>query len=138
MGRRARPLPAGVKQLRARIERWRTTRERRTAMPSELWSEAADLARVHGAYPVARGLRISFEGLKRRLAESTEDSQAIAARPRAFVEMSGAELLGGPVVPGTVLELCDASGTRLLIHLARVMEVDVASLVGAAFRQRRA
>lgn len=138
MARRARPLPAGVKQLRGRIERWRTTRERRTAMPAELWSEAADLAHVHGAYPVAHALRISFDGLKRRIAEATRGSKAIAERPRAFVEMTGAELLGGPMVPGTVLELCDASGTRLLLHLARVMEVDVASLVGAAFRQRRA
>jgi len=137
MGRRARPVSAGVKHLRTRIERWRTTRERRTAMPPKLWAEAARLARGHGVYPVARALRISFEGLKRRIAESTAASRATAGGPSAFVEMTGAELLGGPVVPGTVVELSDAAGTRLAIHLAREVEVDVASLV-AAFRQRRA
>jgi hypothetical protein len=69
MARRARPVSARVKQLRARIERWRTTRERRTSMPSDLWAEAARLAQGHGVYPVARALRISYEGLKRRIAE---------------------------------------------------------------------
>jgi hypothetical protein len=53
------------------------------------------------------------------------------------VELTGADLLGGSVVPGTVVELSDAAGTRLAIHLARKVEVDVASLV-AAFRQRGA
>jgi hypothetical protein len=109
MGRQARPLSAGVKQLRARIERWRTTRERRTAMSPELWAEATRQAQGHGVYRVARALRIR----------------------------TGAELLGGPVVSGTVVELSDAAGTRLAIRLARETEVDVASLV-AAFRLRRA
>lgn len=137
MGRRARPVSAGVKQLRTRIERWRTTRERRTAMPPKFWAEAASLAQSHGVYPVARALRISFEGLKRRIAESMAGSRTAAGRPSAFVEMTGAELLGGPVMPGTVVELSDAAGTRLAIHLAGEVEVDVASLV-VAFRQRRA
>ena len=137
MGRQARPLSAGVKQLRARIERWRTTRERRTAMSPELWAEATRQAQGHGVYRVARALRISFEGLKRRIAESATGVTVPQGRPSAFVELTGAELLGGPVVSGTVGELSDAAGTRLAIRLARETEVDVASLV-AAFRLRRA
>src|SRR5450759_2143754 len=107
MGRRAQPVSAGVKQLRTRIERWRTTRERRTAMPRKFWAEAAILAQGHGVYPVARALRISFEGLKRRIAESMAGSTATVGRPSAFVELTGAELLGGSVMPGTVVELSD-------------------------------
>jgi hypothetical protein len=52
MARRARPVPAELKELRSRIERWRRTRERRTVMPAELWAEAVALAGRHGAYPV--------------------------------------------------------------------------------------
>jgi hypothetical protein len=105
-------------------------------MPAGLWSEAAGLAQVHGVYPVAHALRISFEGLKRRIAESTRGSKAIAEQPRAFVEMTGAELLGGPMVPGAVLELSDAAGMRLALRLTVGVEVDVAGVVGA-FRQRQ-
>lgn len=106
-------------------------------MPPELWAEAARLGQGHGVYPVARALRISFEGLKRRIAESTASAPAAPRGRSAFVELSGAELLGGPVVAGTVVELSDAAGTRLAIHLAREVEVDVAILV-AAFRRQRA
>ena len=57
MARRTRTgLSAGVKHLQARIEQWRTTRERRTAMPPELWTEAVKLAQRYGVYPVARWL----------------------------------------------------------------------------------
>jgi hypothetical protein len=91
MGRRARPVSAGVKHLRTRIERWRTTRERRTAMPPNLWAEAARLAQGHGVYPVVRALRISFEGLKRRIAESEPAGSTTMRRPSAFVELTGAD-----------------------------------------------
>ena len=63
-------LPAGVERLGERIEQWRQTRARRTAMAPELWSAAVVLAGSHGVYRVARALRINFECLKRRVAEA--------------------------------------------------------------------
>ena len=63
-------VPVGLKQLRERIERWRRTRERRTAMPAEMRSEAISLARSGRACAVARALRNNFEGLRRRMAEA--------------------------------------------------------------------
>jgi hypothetical protein len=45
----------------------------------------------------------------------------------------GAQLLGGPVPRGTLIELSDVAGTRLAIRLTGEAEIDVASLV-AAFR----
>jgi hypothetical protein len=133
MARRARPVSAEVKQLRARIERWRATRERRTAMPPELWAEAAKLAQSDGVYPVARALRISFEGLKRRIVETGTGATMPPAQASGFVELMGAQLLGGPVPRGTLIELSDVAGTRLAIRLTGEAEIDVASLV-AAFR----
>lgn len=141
MARRARPgLPAGVKELRARIEHWRRTRERRTTMPPELWAAAVALAGRHGAYPVARGVRVNFEGLKRRIAEAAAAGRGTSIdRSSAFVELTGAQLLGATAAPsmGTVIELSDAVGTRLAIRLAPEAPIDVTGLV-AAFRQRRA
>jgi len=137
MARTTRPaLPAGLKQLRERIERWRRTRERRTAMPAELWTEAIALARSGRPYSVARATGINFEGLRRRMAEAATGGPAATARG-AFVELSGAEILGASAPPGPVVELSDGDGVRLTVRLAVGAEVDVARVV-AAFRQRGA
>lgn len=139
MARRARPeLPAAVTELRDRIEYWRQTRERRTTMPPDLWAAAATLAKRHGVYRVAHGTGVSFDGLKRRMAEAAGRSATVSS-PAAFVELSGAHLLSDTMSPGpgTVVELSDAAGTRLTIRLGRQVELDMAGLV-TAFRQRGA
>jgi hypothetical protein len=136
MSRRKQPeLPAGVKQLGERIERWRRTRERRTAMPADLWSGAVALARSEGAYAIARALRLNFEGLKRRMAEAAAGRTGAAARSSAFVEWTGAQILGTASRVATVVELVDGAGNRLVVRLAPDAEVDVLRLI-AAFRQR--
>ena len=53
--------------VRRRIEMWRRTRERRTAMPEALWKAAAELARLRGVHPIARALRLDYYSLKGRL-----------------------------------------------------------------------
>ena len=132
MPRRARPgLPVRVKQLLDRIEHWRRTRERRTAMPAEWWSEAVILARTEGAYPIARVLRINFEGLKRRMAEEAAGPPSV---PRGFVELSGAQIAPST---GTVVEMEDGGGMRLVMRLGKDALVDVAEVV-AVFRGRGA
>lgn len=130
MGRRVLPeLPAGVTGLRERIERWRRTRERRTAMPAELWAEAIRLSRSGRAYAVARALQVNFESLKRRMAEAGAGMPVAAST--AFVELSGAQVLGAAAAPACVVELLDGDGTRLTVRLAGGAEVDVAGLVTA-------
>ncbi len=123
-------LPAGVKELEARIDRWRRTRERQTAMPADLWSGAVSLARGGRAYAVARALRLNFDGLKRRIAEAEADAPA----PRgAFVELTGAQILGPSAAPVAVVELVGKDGVRMTVRLASAAELDVARVV-AAFR----
>jgi len=126
-------LPATVKRLQERIEHWRRTRPHRTAMPTELWSEAASLAEKEGAYVVARALRINFEGLKRRMAEAAAASAARPAASGAFVEWTGAQILGPATPSGAVIEVQDAAGTRLTVRLPQEAALDVAQVV-AAFR----
>ena len=125
-------LPAGVKELRRRIERWRRTRERRTAMPAELWTEAVALAGGGRAYAIGQALGLNFEGLKRRMAEA---GARAAPAGGTFVELSGAQILGASSATGAVVELSDGDGVRLTVRLAAGADVDVARLV-AAFRQR--
>jgi hypothetical protein len=126
-----------VKQLGERIERWRRTRERRTAMPAGLWSGAVALAQSEGAYAIARALRLNFEGLKRRMAEAAAGRTPVAAGSRAFVEWSGAQIMGTSSSVGTVVEVVDAAGNRLMVRLAPDAEVDVVRLI-SAFQHRGA
>lgn len=133
--RTTRNLPASVARLGLRIEHWRRTRARRTAMPAELWSEATILAESEGAYAISRALGIGFSGLKQRLDHC---ATAEAPRPsRAFVELTGAQILGPQLPPGPVVELSDDAGLRLTVRLTKDSEVDLARLV-AAFRNRSA
>jgi hypothetical protein len=126
-------LPAGVKQLRRRIDEWHRTRDRRTAMPADMWDEAVALARPGRAWAVARALRINFQALRRRLAETAPGTGW--RRPTGtFVELSGAQIVGTTGgAPGTVVELSDGGGMRMTVRLTTAAALDVPRLV-AAFR----
>lgn len=134
MGRHARDGIADprVKEVRDVIALWRRTREKRTTMPAELWARAVALARSRGTYRIARALRIDYESLARRLAEAGGDRTG-DAKTDGFVELRGADLLGGT----TVVEVSDADGARMTIRLGAGSALDAAALVGA-FRRRAA
>ena len=70
MDRTRRGSPASLKQLRAAVERWRSTREQQGPMPPELWSRALELAAEHGVAAVARVARLDYGSLSKRLAQS--------------------------------------------------------------------
>src|SRR5947207_2407411 len=97
MGRQARNglADARVKEVRDAIAHWRRTREKRTTMPAELWAEAMALARTRRTYRVARALRVDYESLARRLAEAGGERTGGATKSNGFVELRGADLIGG-------------------------------------------
>ena len=132
MGRHARVEIADskVKEVRNAIARWRQTREKRTAMPAELWASAVGLARARGTYTIARVLHVDYESLARRVAEAGGE-RASDMKNAGFVELRGADLLGG----ATVVEVSDADGARMTIRLGASSALDAAALVGA-FRGR--
>jgi len=128
---------AALKRLRGRIDDWRSSREKMHPMPSQLWSEAAALARELGVNPVRSALGLNYESLKRHLEdESGVAREADEASTAKFVELSGAQVLGLPS-SGPVIEICDASGTRLTVRLAAGSTIEIAEVV-EAFRGRRA
>jgi hypothetical protein len=137
MARRTRSAAAErVKQLRERIDHWRSTRVKLWPMPEDLWNEATALARELGVHPVERVLRLNHESLRRRVEEGTSPSGS-AEGAGEFVELSGAQLLGLPVAAGPVIELSDGNGVRLTVRLEAGSRLDMARLV-EAFRGRRA
>jgi hypothetical protein len=128
-------LPAGVKLLGKRIDEWRRTRDRRTAMPADLWEEAVALARPGRAWALARALRVNFQALQRRIAETAPGAPGPGAATGTFVELSGAQILGSAAggAAGAVVELSDGGGIRMTGRLTAGAALDVPRLV-AAFR----
>ena len=136
----------GVAELRERIEQWRRTRQKRSPMPAELWSEAVSLARSGGACPVARGLGIDFGSLQRRIADGSAGEQQDAAGrfvappapPGQFVAWSGAELLGAAVTAnGAQVEVTGGDGARLTVRMTGTGALNVVELVEAFGRRPR-
>jgi hypothetical protein len=84
---------AQLEKLRGRIRSWRLSRPKPRRMPEPLWQEAGALAASLGITRVAEELGLGFAPLKERAGDpSTRPS---AAGPGGFLEVTGAELLGG-------------------------------------------
>jgi len=138
MGRKQRTaeLPADVRRVQALIERWRKTRKKRTAMPEQMWQGAVSLARVHGVYWTARALRLSYESLKRRVGAAAGNGQGGQKDHPGFVQLDPAPLMGFAQSAGSVVEMSDADGAKLMIRLTDGGELDLAGLAEAFWRRR--
>ena len=131
MGRRRKTLPAPINQARRRIDRWRETRKQRSPMPEHLWEAAVALAEQHGVHPVARGLGVSYESLKRRAAVAGEKRRSRRPVPAGFVELSPMPATAFQPVAGASVELVHPGGAKLTINLPAESELDVESLADA-------
>jgi hypothetical protein len=105
-------------------------------MPAGLWAEAVALARSGGTYATARALGVDFESLARRVAEARAGAEGGPVHAGAFVELSGAQLLGAAAPAGPVVEMSDGDGVRLTIRLGGGAPLDVAGVVHGFCRRR--
>jgi len=127
---RRRILPGEVKGLRLEIKRWRRMRTKRSPMPAKLWKRAAAVASKYGTSAVARTLGLDYKTLRTRTANAEGGAKVREARGAAgFIEMPPASW-GGVRPVGTVLEMTDVGGTKLVLSLGSGgVAVDVMGLV---------
>ncbi len=78
-------VPAGMRRVYRRFERWRSSHRGRLPIPESLWASAAELAREHGVFRTAQVLHLDYGKLK-RLVESG-GRVAPTTAPPAFVEL---------------------------------------------------
>ena len=123
--KRRRDVPARLEGLRRRFERWRRTRKVRTRIPEPLWASAAKLAGTYGIHRTAKVLRLDYYALKKRIEGASAGTASRLPAGATFVELSP------PVWPGSgecTLELEDASGAKLRVHLKGFEAPDLAAL----------
>lgn len=130
------PIPAeAIPELQSKLEQFRATHPPRTRLPASLWQGAADLARCHGIYVVARSLRLDYGTLKKHVNGSSS-----GCRPRRkklqprFVELIGAP---GASIDEYVIEFESIRGSKLRIHCKTSAPPDWAALLQAWQRVER-
>ena len=115
-------------ELQAQLAGFRSTHPPRTRLPQSLWQSAADLARCHGLYAVARSLKLDYSTLKKHLSASAEcRGKRKKAQPK-FIELIGAT---GHSVDEYVIEFESARGRKLRIHCKTNTPPDWPVLLGA-------
>ena len=126
----------GIERLRGQIEHWRTTRDRRCAMPQELWKAAVGLAKEQGIYQVAKVLNLNSGNLKKRV-ESSSHKRGDAAGENGFgfVELEGIKLEGMKAAPGVTVEISDEQGARLKFGFSGNEGFDVSKVIQAFWRR---
>ena len=113
-------VPADIEELRQQFESWRNTHAHRSRIPETLWASAVKLARQHGLHRTARALYLDYTKLKRLVGSQSAKGKEAAT---AFVELLTAERM-----PECVVELENARGKKMRIHLRGVAVPDVALL----------
>ena len=134
MGSRHRPSSTQPRSVRARIERWRATRTKRSPMPEPLWDAAVELAQAEGTYPIARALAVNYQTLKCRVAMASNGN---SRTPAGFVELTPMPANGSVSRGELVLELSSGDGATLTIRLPSERELDVERLAEAFLRRGR-
>ena len=135
--KRTRDLPARLEDVRRRFERWRRTRKVRTRIPEPLWASAVKLAGRYGIHRTAKALRVDYYALKKRveqeaaIAGTQQEPAGTASKTPAKV--ARAPFLELPTAPWVgsgecTLELEDAGGAKLRLHLKGLEAPDLAAL----------
>ena len=106
-------LPESITELQAQLAEFRSTHPPRTRLPPSLWQSAADLARCHGLYVVARSLKLDYCKLKKQVSGPEPAPGVHKKAPPEFVELMGAT---GESRDEYVIEFECARGGKLRIH----------------------
>lgn len=124
-----------ITELGAQLEQFRSTHPPRTRLPQSIWQSAAELARCHGIYVVARSLRLDYSTLRKHMGGSRESpSRRGKKAPPKFVELIGA---ASERVDEYVIEFESVRGRKLRIHCKSNTPPDWPALLGAWRRTER-
>ena len=126
IARKARPVHRSIEGGRRRFENWRKTRPPTSRIPDALWAMAVEVAREHGVNQTARALRLNHTALKKRLQSAGGRRQRCqpTAGAATFVELVPPPMALSPCT----IELENAQGAKMRIHLARPEAMDLVAL----------
>ena len=86
-------VPAGMRRVCRRFERWRKGHTARLPIPATLWVAAAEAAREHGVFRASKALRLEYGKLK-RMVEAGPASARPTLTPTTFLELVPPQTVG--------------------------------------------
>ena len=108
------PFSESIAELQAELQQVRSAHPPRTRLPASVWQSAAELARRHGIYVVARSLRLDYCTLKKQVNGSgAAPSRGRMKSPAKFLELIGA---AQETTDEYVLEFESVRGPKLRIQ----------------------
>ena len=119
----AEAIPTEMEEVRQQFESWRSTHAHRSRIPETLWTSAVKLARQHGLHRTAKALHLDYTKLKALVGGKSAAKRKQATTP-AFVEL----VTAADRLPECVVELENARGKKMRIHLRGVTAPDVVLL----------
>ena len=102
-----------ISELQAQLSQFRSSHPPRTKLPQAVWRSAAELARSHGLYVVARSLKLDYSTLRRHVNGTQESVRREKKVQPRFVELIGATRQS---VDEYLIEFESARGRKLRIH----------------------
>lgn len=111
----------GLERLAAELDEWRSGQGRRRRIPEPFWSRAAELANELGVTKVSNTLRLSFDGLKRRMLAPPVDT---AAEGPAFLEW-----LIAPQATHCLFKVESSDGGRMQAEVANLSPSGLAEVL---------
>lgn len=121
-----------LERTRRRMEQWRSTRRKRSAIPIPLWNEAVALTRELGISPVKRTLNLNYGALKSRAVGLKAGARkAVTGR---FIELPATPWQSEPTNGVATIELAEKDGARLSVRLGSGSTLDVVRVI-EAFRR---
>ena len=125
--KRTRDLPARLKDLRRRFERWRRTHQARARIPEPLWSAAVKMANRYGIHRTAKALRLDYYSVKKRVEQKAGGAGEVPKEgaTATFLELPSSLRDGSCECTG---ELEDSVGAKMRVHLKGSAAPDLAAL----------
>lgn len=124
-------LPAGVDDLRQRLDSWRQSHRKTRRLPESLWDAATPLARTHGISAVALALRLSDHRLKKRVVGAGHGG--VRTPKPALVEVA---LVPPACGSECTIELQDRTGSTMSLRLGAGAAGPLVALAQAFWRRR--
>ncbi len=124
---RTRELPARLRGVQQRFERWRQMREGRARIPETLWAAAVKMAHAYGVSRTARVLGVDYYTLKKRVEQQSavEIDAPEDKNSATFLELA-------PLAPTgacqCTLELENVDGAKMRVHFQGPEAPDLTSL----------
>ena len=127
-----RGMPARLERVVRRFEKWRRTCKSRARIPEPLWDAAVKMAFAYGLHRTAKTLSVNYYSLKKRVEkEAAASGKSKTDAAATFVELT-------PSVMGSscecLLELDDADGAKMRVHLKGIAAPDLAALSRSFWR----